>query len=253
MMKKHYISSTVVTNENIDKGVYAITLHAPEIAATAKAGQFVMVYLDKAEMLLPRPISLCDVDRNSGIITLIYMVVGKGTEVMSRWQAGQAVKLTGPLGNGFSFDGMKNVALAGGGVGVPPMLFLLKELTRSGINADVFIGFRQKSAMAQYFKAHTANLYIATEDGSDGLKGNVLDALRPVSKQYDALLACGPIPMLEALAEYAHSKNLPCQVSMEERMACGVGACKGCVVKTVVGYQVCCAYGPVYDSREVIW
>jgi len=249
---KHFINVEILSHESIDNGVYSLVLHAPKIAAEAKPGQFVMVYLDKSDLLLPRPISLCDADKAAGTITLVYMVVGEGTSVMSQWQAGQTIKIMGPLGNGFSIEGLQNATLVGGGLGVPPLVFLQKELTKNGIPTKIYLGFKEKSNMKALFAGQqiAANLHIATDDGSDGQKGLVTGLLKDVSSP---ILACGPAPMLKALSQYAKSANIPCQVALEERMACGIGACVGCAVKTVTGYQLCCKSGPVFDSEEVVW
>ena len=239
---------------NHDHGVHTMSLQAPKIAKSAKPGQFVMVYLDKGEHLLPRPISLFNVDKPSGIITLAYAVAGAGTEIIATWPLGHTVRVLGPLGNGFDLDNIRagdKVALVGGGIGTPPLFYLALELHKRGVQMDVYLGFRHDSPMLiNCFETLTDNLVVATEDGSRGHKGYVTDCLTP---SYTTILSCGPIPMLKALAKYASSHNIPCQVSVEERMGCGLGACKGCVVKTLVGYQLCCLDGPVFDSREVKW
>jgi len=262
---KFFTDAKILTHKNLENDTYALELQAPEIAAQAKPGQFVMMYLDKGELLLPRPISICNVNETKTAITLVYITVGAGTKTMSQWPVEHTVKLLGPIGNGFSFSTIPDkgtVALVGGGLGVPPLLFLLKELVHKGIQADVYMGFRQKSALVRYFENNIPigqalesgdegpySIYVATDDGSQGQKGTVMDILQP--KQYDTIFSCGPIPMLKALSQYASTKGIPCQVSVEERMACGLGACKGCVVKTLVGYQLCCEDGPVFDSQEV--
>jgi len=271
---KQFVTVEIEYQYKIGPDTYSLQLKAPKIAEHAKPGQFVMVYLDKGELLLPRPISLCDVDKAAGTITLVYMTVGAGTQVMSQWQAGQHVKIMGPLGNGFTIDQrlQGKVAIVGGGMGAPPMLFLLKQLAKKGIKADVYLGFKHKFDLPGLFSLFTHNLQVATDDGSMGQKGTVMDLLAANSKTYSAIFSCGPIPMLRALAAHAKVNSTPCQVALEERMACGIGACKGCVVKTLVkqaalnpeseassgapmqtSYQLCCQYGPVYDSQEVAW
>ena len=254
---KQLEQATIITHDQIDPTIYAMVLKAPQIAASARPGQFVMVYLNKGAHLLPRPISLCDADKTTGTITLVYVTVGAGTQIMSRWPSGHAVQLLGPLGNGFTFDHLpanssKTAALAGGGLGVPPLLFLLKQLTQAGITADVYLGFKEKSARADYFTPITPRLHIATDDGSAGHKGTVIDLIKNTSAIYSTIFSCGPIQMLKALSSYAHDNNTLCQISVEERMACGIGACKGCVVKTFVGYKLCCADGPVFDSCQIV-
>ena len=246
--------ATIQSHNPICPNTYVMVLKAPQIATHAKPGQFVMVHLNDGELLLPRPISLCDIDRINGIITLIYATAGAGTQVMSRWQAGRTVPILGPLGNGFDTDSLpkntdETVALVGGGVGAPPLLFLYKRLTQAGIKADVYLGFKGTDPLADYFKPFMPSLSIATNDGSMGYKGTVIDLLKTASA--GAIFSCGPMPMLKALAAYANATGIPCQISVEERMACGLGACKGCVVKTLVGYQLCCLNGPVFDSSLI--
>ena len=253
-MKQH--EHAKITHHSNDHGTYTMGLHAPGIASTAQPGQFVMVYLDKGEHLLPRPISLNNVDKASGVITLIYVVAGAGTKIMSEWPAGHTLRVTGPLGNGFDLENFRageKVALVGGGFGAAPLYYLALELNKMGVMMDVYLGFRKDSpALIRDFKALAGNLVIATEDGSSGHKGYVTDFL-PANPAYKSILSCGPAPMLKALSNYAKAAAIPCQISVEERMACGIGACKGCVVKTMIGYQLCCQIGPVFDSQEVIF
>ena len=250
---KQIVNALIDSQSLIGPDTYSLQLKAPHIASYATPGQFVMVYLNKGELLLPRPISLCDVDIDTGIIHLVYVVVGKGTHVMSQWQAGETVRVMGPLGNGFVVAGQQTVALVGGGMGVPPLLYLLKQLAERGIKADAYLGFRQESTLPDLFAPLATNLHIATDDGSMGQQGTVMDLLTENAKTYDTIYSCGPIPMLKSLAAYAKTANIPCQVALEERMACGIGACKSCVVRILVGYSLCCMYGPVFDSQEVNW
>jgi len=221
-------------------------MYSPEIARQAKPGQFVMIYLNDSERLLPRPISICDADKTNCTVTLIYAVVGTGTKIISNWPAGKDVQIMGPLGNGFDLANIKSATLVGGGLGAPPMVFLQKELARMSIQARVCLGFRQKNAIADYF----TNPYIATDDGSQGHMGTVLDILPDLKSP---IYACGPRPMLKALAQHAATRGIPCFVSMEAHMACGVGACKGCVVKTTNSYWLCCSWGPVFDAKDIDW
>ena len=233
------------------QGTNIMSVHAPKIANSAKPGQFVMVYLDKGEHLLPRPISLYDVDKASGIITLVYVVAGAGTKIMSEWPVGHILRVLGPLGNGFNLDNLhagEKVALVGGGLGVAPLFYLARALNKIGAIVDVYLGFRNDTpALTSCFDNITSSVRTSVGEGT-----YVTDLL-PQNPAYKSILSCGPAPMLKALAAYASANGIPCQVSVEERMACGLGACKGCVVKTLVGYQLCCDDGPVFDSREVKW
>ena len=252
-VKRHEYAK--IEKHNFAHGIYTIRLYAPGIAGTAKPGQFVMVYLDKGEHLLPRPISLYDVDKENGSITLAYVIAGTGTQIMSQWHIQHTVRVLGPIGNGFDMEDLRagdRVALVGGGIGVAPLYYLARELNKAGILTDVYLGFRKDtSSLVKRFEPFADNIITATEDGSSGHNGYVTDLL-PGSPNYKAILSCGPAPMLKVLAKYAEATGTPCQVSVEERMACGLGVCIGCVVKTMVGYQLCCTSGPVFDSKEVV-
>ena len=251
MTAKHYETATIISNTSDDE-IYSLKINAPKITADAKPGQFVMIYLGSDKHLLGRPISLYDVDKHAGTITLDYYVAGEGTKLISQWEEAKKIKLLGPLGNGFDISNWSNVALVGGGVGVAPLHYLAKELNSAGVEFDVYLGFRREvSKLIRCFENFSKNITIATEIGGEN-NGYVTDFL-PDVPEYDQILSCGPVPMLKTLVRYAHSHNIPCQLSVEERMACGIGACKGCVVKTLVGYQLCCQNGPVFDSKEVVW
>ena len=247
----------IVTNTEIAPGIYSMTIHMPEAAKNAHPGQFVMVYTGKGELLLPRPISICDADGE--VLRLVYQVVGKGTEAMAQMQHGGYVKILAPLGKGFFLSPeaartpLKSVALVGGGIGTPPLLLLAKKLKAQGAYVDVYLGFRANPILTAEFKAIADNLHIATEDGSVGHKGNILEVLQQKSQPYDEILACGPRPMLGALANYAQSKGILCQVSMEERMACGLGTCVGCVLEISGTYLRICTEGPVFYSDKINW
>ena len=248
-----YEQYLIIKNRSITSDVFEMVLHAPNIAQDCKAGQFVMVYLDRGELLLPRPISVCCKDGEN--ISLVYKILGSGTKHMSTLGTGSLLYLTGPLGNGFSIkNGLNKVALVGGGIGVPPMVMLFENL--SGVQVDVFLGFKDESILESYFEG--ANVHIATETGHKGVKGNVMDLLNRHGQRYDEMYACGPKAMLTALSQYARDKGIPLQVSLEERMACGVGTCMGCVTPvTTTGadnvpvYMKICCEGPVFYSDKL--
>ena len=242
MSEKFQENVTVVSQKQIADGIFDLVLQTKEIAAHAKAGQFVSVYSDDASKLLPRPISLCGIDREAGTLRLVYRVTGEktGTEEFSKLEAGDTIRIMGPLGNGFTVEPGKKAFLIGGGIGVPPMLQLAKEIKASG--AAEFQG----------------DAFAATEDGSVGTKGNVIDAIKSLGLKADVIYACGPTPMLHALKEYAEGQNMECYVSMEERMACGIGACLACVCNSTekdahsnVKNKRICKEGPVFNAKEV--
>ena len=246
----------VISQDCIAKDIYSLWLKTDKIAAQARPGQFVSVYCNDGGHLLPRPISLCEIYQEKGTLRLVYRVVGKGTEMFAALKAGDSVEVLGPLGNGFPMEEAegKRVFLIGGGIGVPPMLETAKQLKGEPV---LVMGYRDELFLTDEMKK-AGELVIATEDGSAGTKGNVLDAIRENDLKADMIFACGPKPMLRALKAYGLENNIPCYVSMEERMACGVGACLGCVCQSTevddhsqVKNKRVCKDGPVFLSTEV--
>lgn len=253
MRTKFEEMARVISQKQIGTGIYDLTLQTEEIAPAAKAGQFVSLYCKDGSRLLPRPISLCSIDRQNRTLRLVYRVAGKGTEEFSGLEEKDEVKILGPLGNGFELL-EKKAFLIGGGIGIPPMLQLAKELN---CEKTAVLGYRDELFLLEDFKA-VCDTYIATEDGSAGTKGNVLDAIRENALSADVIYACGPTPMLRALRDYANEHNMECYISMEERMACGIGACLACVCKskekdghTNVHNKRICKEGPVFNAKEV--
>ena len=260
MSEKFQETVTVVSQKQIGTGIYDLTIQTKEIAAAAKAGQFVSVYSNDASKLLPRPISLCGIDRKAGTLRLVYRVTGEhtGTEEFSRLQAGDTMKIMGPLGNGFTVEKGRKAFLIGGGIGVPPMLQLAKEMKDAGENFKIVMGYRDAGTFLLDEFKEQGESFVATEDGSVGTKGNVLDAIRENHLDADVIYACGPTPMLRALKAYAEEQNMTCYVSMEERMACGIGACLACVCNSTekdahsnVKNKRICKEGPVFNAKEV--
>jgi len=240
-------SVKIIGNSKIATGIFELKLCVPPDFPPPQAGQFVNVYLNDPSRLLPRPISVCDWE--GGSLTLVYAVVGDGTKQISAYRPGETVKISTPLGNGFNVAGAENYLLVGGGVGVPPLCYLAKSL--KNIPGKVVLGFRSEAFLTDEFPT---GVEIATDDGSQGFHGNVVDLLSQTSiAAGTTIFACGPKPMLRALAAFAKAQNLPLQVSLEERMGCGYGACVGCVCKTTFGNQKVCTFGPVFDASEVIW
>ena len=249
---------TVVSQESIGAGIYSMWIQTDRIAADAKPGQFVSLYTNDKSKILPRPISLCEIDKENGRLHLVYRVTGQGTgtDEFSQMKAGDTIPVLGPLGNGFPLDAVKGkkVFLMGGGIGIPPMLETAKQLDAEKI---MVLGYRDELFLNKEFEAY-GDVYVATEDGSAGTKGNVMDAIRENDLEADAIFACGPAPMLRAIKAYALEKGIPCWISMEERMACGVGACLACVCKSRekdahsnVNNKRICKDGPVFLSTEV--
>ena len=235
----------IIGNTRLVPGVYRMQLRGDTSAITAP-GQFVNIQLDG--MFLRRPISVCDVQDD--VLTIIYKVVGKGTEAMSKMESGKLDILTG-LGNGYDLTaaGEKPVLL-GGGVGVPPMYLLAKKLIAEGNIATVILGFNKQEEIfyEEEFKALGCQVYVTTVDGSYGIRGFVTDALKLVD--YTHFYTCGPEPMLKAVYKASTTSG---QMSFEERMGCGFGACMGCSCKTLTGYKRICKEGPVMMKEEILW
>lgn len=258
MAEKYQENALVLEQKEIASGIYRLVVQTKEIAAHAKAGQFVSVYSNDASRLLPRPISLCEIDPKKGTLVLVYRVTGEGTgtEEFSRLKKDDTVRILGPLGNGFPVEAAegKRAFLIGGGIGIPPILQLARAVKGE---KEIVLGYRDELFLYDAFQKE-GNVTAATEDGSFGTRGNVLDAIKEAALSADIIFACGPTPMLRALKEYALAQDMECYISMEERMACGIGACLACVCKTKdkdahsnVNNKRICKEGPVFDAREV--
>ena len=236
---------TVVSNEALTQNVYKMVLCGDTCAITAP-GQFINIKLDG--LFLRRPISVCDYDAET--LTIIYKVVGKGTEAMSAMTAGTKLDILTGLGNGYdlSLSGNSPVLL-GGGVGVPPMYNLAKKLIAQGKTVSVILGFNTAAEVfyEQEFRALGCAVQVTTVDGTYGKKGFVTDAL---PNAYTYFYTCGPEPMLKAVYKATHTSG---QMSFEERMGCGFGACMGCSCKTLTGYKRICKEGPVMKKEEILW
>lgn len=289
MAEKFEEIAVVVDQNALGSGIYDLTLKTTNIAKAAKAGQFVSVYSNDRSKLLPRPISLCGIDKDEDTIRLVYRVTGEntGTEEFSKLVMGDKIRILGPLGNGFTVEPGKKAFLIGGGIGVPPMLQLAKDIN-SGVvqtsvavdtntqekgqteekqinghgkkicDMNIIMGYRDENTFLLDEFKEQADSFVATEDGSVGTKGNVIDAIKENGLEADVIYACGPMPMLRALKAYAMEHDMECYVSMEERMACGIGACLACVCKTKdkdahsnVNNKRICKEGPVFNAKEV--
>ena len=253
---KYKETAVILEQREISEQIYSLWLHADDIVREARPGQFVSVYCRDESRLLPRPISICELDKESGRLRLVYRAVGAGTQEFSGYGPGETLELIGPLGNGFPLDkGYEKPLLIGGGIGVPPMVELAKWLPG---DKAVVSGYRNGDLFLKEELSRNAALYVATEDGSAGTKGNVLDAVRENRLEADAIFACGPAPMLRALKAYAAEEGIDCYLSLEERMACGIGACLACVctskdvdAHTNVKNKRICKDGPVFAAEEI--
>ena len=235
----------IIANKPLTESVYEMTLSG-DVSDITAPGQFVNIQLDG--LYLRRPISVCDVSENT--LTIVYKVVGKGTQQLSEMQSGKLDLLTG-LGNGYdlSLAGERPVLL-GGGVGVPPMYLLARRLIAQGKQVRVILGFNTKEEIfyEEEFKTLGADVTVTTVDGSYGVKGFVTDALKQMDYTY--FYTCGPEPMLKAVYKTAVTSG---QMSFEKRMGCGFGACMGCSCKTLTGYKRICKEGPVMRKEEIAW
>ena len=255
-MGKVKMTAKVVSQQALTDDIFSMWIQADEIAGAAVPGQFISVYTKDAGKLLPRPISLCQVDKEKGQLRIVYRVVGAGTSQFSGYQAGDDIEIMGPLGNGFPLEQAagKKVFLIGGGIGIPPMLELARQLD---CEKQAVLGYRDVLFLNDEFE-NFSDVYVATEDGSAGTKGNVLDAIRENGLKADVIFACGPTPMLRALKAYAEENGIECWLSLEEKMACGIGACLACVCQSKevdehshVHNKRICKDGPVFLAQEV--
>ena len=243
----------LVFKKQLTNTIYDLRLKNKSLAEITKPGQFVQILVPSKT--LRRPISVCDVENDT--IRLVFEIRGEGTQILSETKVGEFINIIAPLGKGFDIDPDKKTIFIGGGIGVPPMLYSAKQC---GKNATVINGFRNQKAviLEEDFKSFAGNVIITTDDGSYGIHGFVTQPLQEYIKNADMICACGPMPMLKNISKIAKENNIPCQISLEQRMACGVGACLGCAVAVLDenGYQTykhVCKDGPVFNSEEVVF
>ncbi len=295
---------TVVSQEQLTDGIFSMWIQT-EAAKTARPGQFISMYTNDGSKLLPRPISICEIDAETSKLRVVYRVTAEktGTEQFSKMKAGDTLPIIGPLGNGFPLEAGKGkrAFLMGGGIGVPPILELAKQLdcekqiimgyrdadtflkeqfeengtvyistedgsvgTKGNVakqldcEKQIIMGYRDADTFLKEQFEENGTVYISTEDGSVGTKGNVMDAIRENGLEADIIYACGPTPMLRAIKQYAEEQGIECYISLEERMACGIGACLACVCQSKekdhhsnVNNKRICKDGPVFLSTEV--
>lgn len=243
MPVKHCESAVVVENKPLGNGIFKMIVWWPY---PAEAGQFFMVRGWDKFPLLSRPISVHDADGER--ITFLYEVRGEGTRILSEKKPGESVELSGPVGNGFPVEKIKGkVAVVSGGIGIAPLLLAVKRL--SGCEVTLCCGFRNQSYALDSFKPYVQEIRVATDSGKEGHKGFVTDLFDPAD--FDVVITCGPEVMMEKLAKSCIAKRVPCYVSMERHMACGVGACLGCTHHTAHGAKCICKDGPVFEGEEI--
>ncbi len=243
----------VVSQEQLSEGIFDMWIETCNIAEKAVPGQFISVYTRDASRLLPRPISICEVDGNR--LRIVYRVVGGGTTEFSGYKSGESIHILGPIGNGFPIKEGTKAILIGGGIGIPPMLELAKRISD---DKTIVLGYRNRDTFLDRDIKVYGNIVIATDDGSLGTKGTVIDAIKENNVEGNVIYACGPTPMLRAIKAYAMENNIEAWLSLEEKMACGVGACLACVCKStevddhsMVHNKRICKDGPVFNATEV--
>ncbi len=250
-MKYDVKNFELLSNEEIAQGIFDMRVKNDLIAPLARCGQFAHIYVPSKT--LRRPISVCD--SADGVLRFVYQVKGEGTKLMSQMKKGDSVDILAPLGNGFEIKPDRRYCLIGGGIGVPPMLYTAKQTE----NPLVITGFRSKELviLQDDFRAAGAELVLTTDDGSAGVHGFVTDVLKEKINEIDEVCACGPLPMLRAISQVCANSGKPCQISLEERMGCGIGACLVCAVKVRKNGEEkmlhVCKDGPVFKAEEVVF
>jgi dihydroorotate dehydrogenase electron transfer subunit len=252
-MKYDVMLCKVTDKKQLTADVFDITVSAGDIALNAKPGQFAHIYIPGKT--LRRPISICEINRKEQTLRFVFQIRGEGTQMLAETKRGDVLNILAPLGNGFDLgDTNRKAVFVGGGIGVPPLLEAAKAF---GNNAVAVTGFRNKSSiiLKEDFESNGIKVIIATDDGSYGHHGVVTDCLEDLD--FDVIFACGPTPMLKSVCNYAEKRGAECQISLEERMACGIGACLGCACKLRKDgreyYGHVCKDGPVFDYKSVVW
>ena len=253
-MKKLVVVGKILANEAINANVKRMVIEAPQIAEAAQPGQFVHVKKLDSVNFLRRPFSIADADRENGTITLIYRIVGKGTAEYAAMKVGEAFSILGPIGNGFALKDGRPL-LVGGGVGIAPLIYLSRQLKDK--KPILLIGGKNKDEVfwEKYLQEFADKIYITTDDGSVGFKGFTVQLLPQIlaENNIEHIYTCGPNIMMEGVAKLAHKHDIDCQVSLEKRMACGIGVCLGCTFegKLTGKRRKVCTEGPVFASKEV--
>lgn len=255
-MAKRIEDLKVIDNKRLNNDFFILELLSGSKLPDLKPGQFAQVKVEgSSETFLRRPISIHDVDIERNTFKLLVQEVGKGTKTLSKLERGSLLNLIYPLGNSFSLpDKNEHILLVGGGCGVAPLLYLGKYLKSNGYALDVLLGFRNSERILEYNEyLKIGEVFLTTEDGSSGEKGYVTNHSVLLSRRFDRVYCCGPDSMMKAIAHYCNKNNIACEVSLENLMACGIGACLCCVVDTVSGNRCTCTEGPVFNINELKW
>ena len=242
-MNLEYSSCEVYSNIQVSTNIYEMKLRGD---FNGEPGQFYMLRSWDIEPFLSRPISISNLDEN--YLTFLYEVKGKGTKLFSNLKRGDLLKLTGPIGTGFPQDEKGRIGIVAGGIGLAPMIYLCSRLHNS---IDLYVGFRENSFYTDEINKYVNKLFISTESGLEGYRGFITEVFEP--EKYDVVYTCGPTPMMKKIAEMCSERNIPVYISMESKMACGIGACLGCSIETTLGMKKVCKDGTVFKGREVFF
>jgi len=257
------IKAKLISKKELVSGIFHFQVEAPEIVKTTKPGHFVEVRVsNQTAPFLRRPISIHQIHPETGILEFIFQIKGEGTKILAEKQVGDEIDIIGPLGFGtFNYQKYSNIAVIGGGIGIFPLYELCKQAKQAGKQVSTYLSFRNKDlvVLEDEFKNVSNELSLSTDDGSYSKKGFALEYLKEDCKNqnYDCIFACGPTPMLRAIKSFAEEAGIPCQVSLEEKMGCGLGACLGCAVKIssspkdAPDYMHVCKTGPVFNASDV--
>jgi dihydroorotate dehydrogenase electron transfer subunit len=255
-MTKRIEDLKIIENKHLTKDIFILELSGINKLPDIKPGQFVQVRVDGSpETFLRRPVSIHDVDFKKNTFKMLIQIAGKGTETLSKLTSGDLLNIIYPLGNSFSIpEKDEKILLVGGGCGVAPLLFLGKYLKSNGYAPDILLGFRSGDRIIEIEEYRKiGEVFFTTEDGSSGEKGYVTNHSVLSSGSYNKIYCCGPDPMMRAIAGYCKKNNIKCEVSLENLMACGIGACLCCIVDTVKGNLCTCIDGPVFNITELKW
>jgi dihydroorotate dehydrogenase electron transfer subunit len=243
----------VIENSRIYDNIYRMEFESNKIVNLSKPGQFIQIKVcTQTDPLLRRPISIAEINNKNKTLTIYYKVIGKGTELLAKVRKNEIINGIGPLGNGFDIKKKNlNVGIVGGGIGIAPLVELAKTMSRTN-RVYSFLGFNSDTYLIDMFKKVSEELYISTVTGIQGHKGFITDIVNEKIEELDIIYACGPKPMLKKITELANKNKIKCQISLEERMACGFGACLGCSIETPNGnMKKVCVDGPVFWCNEV--
>jgi dihydroorotate dehydrogenase electron transfer subunit len=255
-MAKRIEDLELIGNKRLNKDFFILELKGDNKIPEFKPGQFAQVRVDgSSDTFLRRPISIHDVDYEKNTFKLLIQIAGKGTQTLSELKGGDILNLIYPLGNSFSLPSdNEKVLLVGGGCGIAPLLFLARYLNTNGSKPDILLGFRNRERIIEYEEYEkSGNVFVTTEDGSMGEKGYVTSHSIFTANEYNRICCCGPDSMMKAIAAYCRDRNIICEVSLENLMACGIGACLCCIVDTVKGNLCTCIDGPIFNVKDLKW